>query len=66
MIERKNEGKISMTRSTRLLNIKSQSKIFLAGLGFCTIICSNLREFKQMIIRDYLWDSLDQISDWTT
>jgi hypothetical protein len=26
--------------------------------GFFQIICSNLREFKQVIVKDHLWDHL--------
>jgi hypothetical protein len=31
------------------------------GLGSFQIICWNLREFKQVIARDYLWDPPDKI-----
>jgi hypothetical protein len=31
------------------------------GLGYSTIICSNLREFGQVIMRDHLYDPPDQI-----
>jgi hypothetical protein len=30
-------------------------------LGSSQIICPNLREFEQMIVRNYLWDLPDQI-----
>jgi hypothetical protein len=31
------------------------------GLRSSAIICSNLKEFGQVIVRDYLWDPPDQI-----
>jgi hypothetical protein len=31
------------------------------GSGFSIIICPNLREFEQIIVRDHLWNSPDQI-----
>jgi hypothetical protein len=31
------------------------------GLRSSTIICSNLREFRQVIVRDHLWDPPDQL-----
>jgi hypothetical protein len=33
----------------------------ITGSGSSTIICSNLKQFGQVIVRDHLWDPLDQI-----
>jgi hypothetical protein len=33
----------------------------LNGSGSTQIICLNLREFGQVIVRDHLWDTPDQI-----
>jgi hypothetical protein len=34
------------------------------GSRFSIIICLNLREFRQVIVRGHLWDPLDSISSW--
>jgi hypothetical protein len=42
------------------------SIVKLDGLEFSIIICLNLREFEQMIVKDHLEDLLDRINGWTT
>jgi hypothetical protein len=38
-----------------------KQKIKKDGLGSSTIICLNLREFRQVIMRDHLWNPPDQL-----
>jgi hypothetical protein len=42
----------------KLMKIKIKIK---DGLGSSTIICPNLREFRQVIMRDHLWNPLNQL-----
>jgi len=39
-------------------------KLIKNGSKSSQIICPNLREFGQVIMRDHLWDSLNRISGW--
>jgi hypothetical protein len=45
---------------------KTNFHCYIIESGSSTIICPNLREFGHVIVRDYLWDSLDRISGWAT
>jgi hypothetical protein len=38
-----------------------KQKIKKDGLGSSIIICLNLREFRQVIMRDHLWNPPDQL-----
>jgi hypothetical protein len=50
-----------MENKIKLVGRNFRKKKKKDGLGSSTIICSNLREFRQVIVRDHLWDPPDQL-----